>query len=263
MNSTMEFQKGMRFEDQSLYSKRGIAIASIIGTPIASSYLIKHNFDRLGEEDNGRTAMIFGISFTVSLFVLLYSIPDSIISKIPSQILPLLYTLLTNFLVEKYQGEKLKQYENSELSYITKWKAAGIGLVGGIISILMIIPIVFLDPNLKGYENGVETFAKNEAEALEIFNSMNSENPLSLIPKINNKSIPLWEENRLLIDSLTSNLKLDKDMKNHFVKLTKYSELRLEELSFIKRAIIGNTFIYDYKIDSLRAEIQNVFDSTE
>lgn len=84
-----------------------------------------------------------------------------------------------------------------------------------------------------------------------------------MFTEINGNSIPKWEQNIELLDSLISlniNLNLTTEMMNRNIKFKNYSELRVEELGFLKQAILWNTMNYDFKMDSLNREMQKIID---
>lgn len=245
---------------KALYSQKGIGIATFLGSPLASSILINHNYVQLGDERKGKIAILLGTVFTIAMFVGIFSIPESTIDKIPQQIIPAIYTAIVYYIVEKLQGEHLKQFEEEGREYMSNWKAAGVGLICLILIFGGIMTYVFLDPVTKAYDNGIQQFVNNEESAAEVYNQLNSKNSLELITEINGNSIPKWEQNIKLLDSLTTNLNLDREMINRNTKLKKYSELRIEELGFLKQAILLNTMRYDFKMDSLNREMQKIID---
>ena len=246
--------------EKALYSQKGIGIATFLGSPLASSILIRHNYVQLGDERKGKIAILLGVVFTVAMFVGIFSIPEATIAKIPQQIIPAIYTAIVYFIVEKFQGEHLKQFEAEGLKYMSNWKAAGIGIICLILIFGGIMAYVFLDPVNKAYDNGIQQFVNNEESAAKVYNQLDSNTSLELITEINGNSIPKWEQNIELLDSLSTNLNLDIEMINRNTKLKRYSELRIEELGYLKQAILLNTMRFDFKMDSLNREMQKIID---
>ena len=88
-------------DEKKFYSQKGISIATYFGGPLAAGYLVKKNYETLGQPESGKKALIIGIISTILLFVGIFSIPKSIIDKIPSALIPLIYTGLIYLIVEK------------------------------------------------------------------------------------------------------------------------------------------------------------------
>lgn len=243
---------------KALYSQKGIGIATFLGSPFASSVLIRHNYVQLGDERKGKIAILLGAAFTIAMFVTIFSIPESAIDKIPQQIIPSIYTVIVYFIVDKLQGERLKQFEEEGGIYMSNWKAAGIGIISLIIIFGGIMTYIFLDPETNAYENGIQQFTNNEESATKVYNQLNSKTSFELITEINSNSIPKWEQNIKLLDSLSTNLNLDREMISRNTKLKRYSEMRIEELGYLKQGILLNTIRTNFKIDSLNREMQKI-----
>ena len=87
MKEKVNSQKGIK-----LYSKKAIGIATFIGAPLAVSILIRNNYIELGKNEKGKAALIIGTISTILLFIGIFMIPENIMSKVPNQIIPLIYT---------------------------------------------------------------------------------------------------------------------------------------------------------------------------
>ncbi|MFT7158343.1 MAG: hypothetical protein ACI8Q1_003374 [Parvicella sp.] len=79
-------------KDLRFYSQTAIGMATFIGGPIAAGYLIRENYLSLDQPDKGKKSLIIGIISTVLLFTGIFIIPESIMDKVPNQILPAVYT---------------------------------------------------------------------------------------------------------------------------------------------------------------------------
>lgn len=116
-----------------LYSQKAIGLATFIGGPIAAGYLIRENYLSLDKPDEGKNALLISIVATVLLFTGIFMIPESIMDKVPNQIIPMIYTGIIYLIVEKIQGELLNKHKENEYAFYSRWNAAGIGLISLVI----------------------------------------------------------------------------------------------------------------------------------
>lgn len=124
-----------------LYSDRAIALATFLGGPLVGGYLAAENFKQLGAPRKVRTAWIAGIAALVIILGGMILVPD--ISRVPSYIIPLFYTGVTQVLIQRSQGSAIKAHvENKGLLY-SLWRAALVGLIGAAITLAVIFAIVY------------------------------------------------------------------------------------------------------------------------
>jgi len=116
------------YSGKKLYSKLGIGIATFFGSFLGASILMRHNYRALGKEYKGKEILYLGILSTILFFSSLLIIPEDVISMIPSNIIPFLVVSAVYFFVDKKQGKELAMYEKNKHTFISNWKAAGIGL---------------------------------------------------------------------------------------------------------------------------------------
>ena len=100
-------------ETKKLFPQRAIAIATYFGGPAAAGYLIIKNYESNNQEGNGKKVFIIGIISTLLIFAGIFSIPEHIIDKIPKAIIPAIYTAIIYLIVEKIQGQWLKEPKES------------------------------------------------------------------------------------------------------------------------------------------------------
>src|SRR6201996_3066304 len=109
------------FPDFKLYKDRAIWVGTFMGGPLVAGYLAAENFRQLGQKSEARKAWIIAIIATIIIFGALFLVPD--VEKIPRYIIPLTYTALAQFLVQKYQGEALKRHIAEGGQTYSVWRA--------------------------------------------------------------------------------------------------------------------------------------------
>lgn len=81
-------------------------------------------------------------------------IPENIIDKIPQALIPAIYTLIIAGIVEKMQGQKIKEFLANNGQKASNWQAAGYGFFGLVIITGFLFIIIFVLPT-KGYEKSI------------------------------------------------------------------------------------------------------------
>lgn len=252
-----------------LYSTKAIFVATYFGGPVAAGYLIKKNYDAFNQKDNGIKALIIGIISTILLFVLGALIPPKIMSMIPNILLPLIYTLIINLLVIKFQGRRLNKHKVSGGEFYSRWRALGIGLIFMIIILGFCASILYINGDFSKatfsqmmYEKEYTSFSDNENKALAIFEKLENEDRQYLVDEFT-ISIDLWNQNKEILNQLNSKQNLNTELVEHNKILMKYCNLRIEECKLYILAINDSTekFIADIKQKQL--EIDEIINQTK
>ncbi len=127
-----------------IYEERSFRIATFLGGPLVAGYLLAENFKAFNEPGKAKKAWFYSILTTLLLFCISFFVPG--IDKIPSVIFPIVYTAIAYYLVQTYQGEKIKAHLLSGGEAYKWWRALLIGLLGMAILLVVIFCLVyFLD----------------------------------------------------------------------------------------------------------------------
>jgi hypothetical protein len=253
-------------ETRKLFSQRAIAIATYFGGPAAAGYLVKKNYQTLDEPDKGKKAFIIGIISTLLIFAGIFSIPEHIIDKIPNAVIPAIYTGIIYLIVEKIQGQWLKEHKESGGEFYSGWKATGIGAIFMVILLAMIAGTAFIAGDLSKpdfdattYDNEVAKFVKNENQSLAVFNVINTAEPQYLIKEFS-KGILLWKENKEIVNRLNLIENLPTELLEQNKKLLKYCDLRIQHNEIIVKAISEETDKYVSEIDRIGMDVNNILE---
>lgn len=250
-------------KDLKFYSQKAIGIATFIGGPMAAGYLIRENYRSLGEPDNGKNALIIGIIATVLLFVGIFSIPESIMGKVPNQILPAIYTGVIYLIVEKIHGDVLNQHKENGNEFYSAWKGALIGIISLVLLLTGIFGYSFLSTDHKlydAYDKEMAIFTKNETETLKLYDEINYKSRISLLQKLDNSVIPKWEENVKIVDKINEYENLPKELEDQNKVIGEYADLRLETFRLLRKAIQEDTDKYGSELDDLHSKIDSVLE---
>ncbi len=249
-----------------LYSIKSIALGSFIGSPLAAGYLISENFKALNEPEKARNTIIVYIIVTICLFTVLFLIPEEILDKIPSFIIPIIYTVIIGVIVEKQQGAILRAHEENGNELYSGWRAAGIGLVTVVIIIVLVIGYFFISEISNSelydlYDSKIEQFSKNEEESLIYYDYLDYKNDEELVKYIDDSAIPLWEENIVILKELNIKEGLSSELLDQNEILLNYSETRLEIFQLLRKALSENTDVYDQQLIELYGQIDDQLNS--
>jgi hypothetical protein len=254
----MEQQENNGFQ---LYSTKSISIATFIGGPLAASILLRKNYINLGKEKNGKLSLIIGIISTILLLVLMFIIPEDVIDKIPSTIIPAIYTVIIYFIIERLIGKELKSHKESKNNFYSGWKAAGIGAISAVVLLAAVFAYVFLGPQdfyVDKYDQGLIEFQENELIALELYEIPDAAKPQVVVDFIADKGIPAWEKNIEILDELDKIEGLTKEYIVQNRHLREYCELRIELYKLIEKSVREDTDAYDQQIFNLNFKIDQV-----
>jgi len=250
-------------QSKKFYSQRAITIATYFGGPLAAGYLVKKNYETLEQPNNGEKALVIGIVSTILLFAGILSIPEPIIDKIPRALIPLIYTGLIYWIVERIHGEILKLHKESGGEFYSGWKAAGIGAIAMLILAAGIAFVAFIAGDLSKipsnfdsgtYDKEIAKFVENENRAISVFSVIETQKPDYLINELS-KGVVLWKENKAIVEKLDEIKNLPKDLHDQNKKLLKYCELRIKHNEIIIKAISEETDRYVSEIERIGSEI--------
>ncbi|MCW3789012.1 hypothetical protein [Plebeiibacterium sediminum] len=245
-----------------LYSQRAIGIATYIGGPIAAGWLIRENFRNLGNDDYGKHALAISILATFFIFAGIFSIPESVMDKIPNFIITLVYTGIIYLTVEKLQGKDIAAHQKSEGAFFSGWKAAGVGLINMVIYMVVILGYTFATPeasfDLEKYNDGIVQFQNNEKEAMELFNLLEAEKKEEAITFIKEKGINLWGKNILLLQKMNGIEGLDQELIDQNNQFIKYCQLRIKSYKLIYKALNEDTDRYHSELANIQRDITDI-----
>ena len=151
----MILQNMMKEISQKVFTNKAIYIATFFGGPLAAGFLISKNYKVFGNSNAARNSIFAGLISTIVIYILVFAIPDSILEKMPQSLIPFIYTGIIALLVEKFQGEDIKNFLKANGEKASGWTAAGYGAIGLLTTVVFIL-IVGMGMPLKGYEKKME-----------------------------------------------------------------------------------------------------------
>jgi uncharacterized membrane protein YhaH (DUF805 family) len=209
------------------FSYRSIGLATYLGGPLAGGILISLNFKRLEEIQKGIWTVIISLLATIVLVIALIQIPEHIIDKIPSFLIPAVYTPIVVYLAKLLQDEKIRDAIKDKGRKEHWWKSLTIGLVGSVLTVIILMLVAFAEPPFPGDKI---TYGKIQNEIyfepgsidkeildkvsfnLEVFGYFNSEFPQSA-------HVGKWETGYLISIWIDEMYWDDKELSDEFSRL--------------------------------------------
>ncbi len=244
-----------------LYTQRSISIATYIGGPVAAGWLIRENYRSLGKDDYGKHALFISVIATILIFTAIFSIPEAVIDKIPNYLIPMVYTGIIYFIVEKLQGRDIFMHKENNGEFYSGWKAAGVGAINMVLLGVVILGYAFYSPtpvDVDKYNEGFASFQRNEQEALKLFDLIENDEKEEAIQFINEKGIFLWNQNLSLLQDMNQIPGLDPEYIDQNKVFTQYCLLRIKSYKLIEKALIEDTDKYQPEIISIHKEINEI-----
>ena len=138
-----------------LFTEKGTAVASLIGGPLAGTYLIAKNFRTLGKGDAARLTLIVGGAFTVALCTALALLPSSVTDKVPQHFIPLAIGAVGYLVVKSLQQKDIDAHLQAG-GKKGSWKVIiGSGLVSIALTLGYCFALVMLIPSEEQIFTGV------------------------------------------------------------------------------------------------------------
>ncbi len=132
--------------EQKIYKSKAIQIATFLGGPLVAGYLIAENYKVFNEVDKAKRSWIYAIIATVIIFGGAFLIPDSV--SIPKIVIPLIYSWITYYLVQRYQGEQIDAHITGGGNVHNWWRIIGISLVGLVVTLILLFILVYFTTSI-------------------------------------------------------------------------------------------------------------------
>ncbi|QEM07614.1 hypothetical protein DIU31_030465 [Mucilaginibacter rubeus] len=131
-------------EKPKIYTLNSIRVATFIFGPLAAGYLVSQNYKAFNEKDKSTTTWIIAVVALIAIIGL--AVITSNTERFPRFIFPLAYAWGTFLLVQKFQGEQMKEHFATGGEIFTIWRALLAGLICLIVTLAAIFLILLMIP---------------------------------------------------------------------------------------------------------------------
>lgn len=131
---------------QRLYSPGQIALAAIIGSPIAACWYFARNYRALGKSESAKHCLVWGSVGTVVLFAIIFILSFIVHLQLPNQVIPIGYTLGLREAAKRIHGGTVAQHISAGGRLGSWWSVAGVSLLFmvGVLAVWFGVCIVIL-----------------------------------------------------------------------------------------------------------------------
>ena len=130
------------FPDYKLYNDRSIYVGTFLGGPLVAGYLAAENYKKLGQPAKVKNAWIIALIATLAILGAIFFIPG--LEKIPNYLIPLIYTAIAQFLIQKFQGNAIKAHIAQGGQIYSTWRAVWIGLIGVLVLVALVAVLMLV-----------------------------------------------------------------------------------------------------------------------
>jgi hypothetical protein len=141
-----------------IYKDRAIWAGTFLGGPLVTGYLIAENFKAFNEPAKAKKTWIISILATIVIFGTAFLIADSI--NVPNQIIPLIYTAIAYYIVQKFQESNITAHINAGGQFFSWWRTIGISILGVIITLAIIFGFALVFESITGTSIATKTYGK-------------------------------------------------------------------------------------------------------
>ncbi len=127
-----------------LFSRRQIALAAFVGSPLAASWFFHRNYLALGDERRAARALWFGLAATIVVFAIASVLPE----RFPNALLPLLYTAAIDLYASAQFRARYDKYLADGGRKGSWWTVVGVSLLALLVVIGVLLAVVATMPRL-------------------------------------------------------------------------------------------------------------------
>lgn len=122
-----------------VYSEKALSLGTLLGGPLTAGYIFAENYKAFNEQGKAKKSWILSFLASVLIFGGVALVPDNV--KMPNQLIPFVYTLIASLLFQRLQGQRVKAHLQAKGTLFSLWRAAAVGLIGIVITLLAILGI--------------------------------------------------------------------------------------------------------------------------
>ncbi|QEM12623.1 hypothetical protein [Mucilaginibacter rubeus] len=137
-NQAVEQLEEEKEEKSKIYTLNSIRIVTFLFGPLAAGYLVSQNYKAFDQREKVTATWIIAVVALIAVVGL--AIFTSGIERFPKFVFPLAYAWGTFLLVQKFQGEQMKEHSAAGGTTFTIWRA----LLAGLICLVATLAIIFV-----------------------------------------------------------------------------------------------------------------------
>ncbi|TPE43726.1 hypothetical protein [Pontibacter mangrovi] len=145
-NISMDEMPQVAVPEEKLYDLNAIMMGTFLGGPLAGGFLLYSNYIALGEEEGGKSILLWTTLIAVVLFGSLIMLPEHVTEKVPNYVIPWLMAAFAYFIGKKLQGTAIAEHKAQGGALYSKWRAVWVSLVSVLITFALLLTLLFFLP---------------------------------------------------------------------------------------------------------------------
>lgn len=152
-----------------IYSERKVWTGTLLGGPLVAGYMIASNFKAFNDPNHAIKTWGYAIIATVIIFGGVLMVPEG--NRLPPQIIPLIYTGIASYLVQRFQGKQLAKHAEEGGKSYNWWRTIAVGLIGLILTIGTLIGFLLVKESIGNGSLSTKTYGSKKHEI--VYNKSN------------------------------------------------------------------------------------------
>ncbi len=145
-----------------IYSDQKVWTGTLLGGPLVAGYMIASNFKAFNNPNQAIKTWVYAIIATVIIFGGVLMIPEG--NRLPPQIIPLIYTGIASYLVQRFQGKQLAKHAEEGGKSYSWWRTIAAGLIGLVLTIGALIGFLFVKESIGNGSLSTKTYGSKKHE---------------------------------------------------------------------------------------------------
>lgn len=214
---------------------------------------------------------MIGILITFIAVSLAMVIPDNMNDNAIGSFLSAIYTLIIYFIANRMHGKELKAHSLEKLPFYSGWRAFGVGLGSGLLTLAFIFLLALMVDDTVGYpgqelvQQEFDQFIANESQAIAYLDFTLDMDESKVSDQLR-KGINLWIKN----SDITSNIQQMEDIPDEIRELNRklgdYCQLRIQQYNLILKSLPylhGGRNPHDVQLDLVNIKIESLLEELD
>jgi len=219
-------------KQRKVYTEKNMWLVAFLGGPLSAGYIIAENFKTFNETKKVKITWAITIAATILIFGSIFALPETIMDKMPNQLIPLIYTGIAAAIIYHYQKAKMTDFFAEGGEKYGWGRAVCVGLIGLVVTLLIIAIAAFIAGDLAGERPNLDSKTYGKLRHEIFYDKTNiSENEIDQIANGLTEAIFFDEAvpKEVVVEKIDNNYELtisvvenainNEDALNHFTEL--------------------------------------------
>lgn len=137
-------------KQRKIFTEKNMWLVAFLGGPLSAGYIIAENFKTFNDPQKVKITWSITIAVTILIFGFIIAFPETIIDKMPKQLIPLIYTAIAAAIIRYYQKTKITEHLAEGGEEHSWGRSMCVGLIGLVVTLLLVAITAFIAGDLAG-----------------------------------------------------------------------------------------------------------------